>query len=332
VSGTAKTQLEYFDWFARFVSEYSKTNMKLDEVFSFKSVLDIGCNDGSQLNSFKKLGVETFGVDPAENLYDISSKNHNVYCGYFNENYESTGFDAVICQNAFAHNYDQLDFLKNMARVVSNHGHIFITISQANMIINGEFDTIYHEHLSFYNIRSMNELCKRAGLNLIDVVAHPIHGTSYIFVISKTKARPAYIELLLNREASMGIYDDETYEAYKIDCEEVIKTFADTVNVLREEKTVIGYGAPAKGNTLLNAANIKLDFIIDDNPLKQGLYTPGMHVPVFSSEKLKEYADKDVVFVPLAWNFFEEIKNKIKAMRPDREDMFLKYFPFVYMG
>jgi hypothetical protein len=130
----------------------------------------------------------------------------------------------------------------------------------------------------------------------------------------------------------MGIYDDETYEAYKIDCEEVIKTFTDTVNVLREEKTVIGYGAPAKGNTLLNAANIKLDFIIDDNPLKQGLYTPGMHVPVFSSEKLKEYADKDVVFVPLAWNFFEEIKNKIKAMRPDREDMFLKYFPFVYMG
>jgi SAM-dependent methyltransferase len=334
VSGTAKTQIEYFDWFANFVME------NRDRKDMFVSVLDIGCNDGSQLDAFTRYSdnnetkVITRGVDPAENLYEISSRNHHVHCGYFDDDYvkkhqEST--DIVICQNAFAHNYDQLNFLKNMARVVSNHGHIYITISQANMIINGEFDTIYHEHLSFYNIRSMNELCKRAGVNLIDVVAHPIHGTSYIFVISKTKARPAYIDLLLKQEESMNIYDDETYEAYKLDCEEIIKAFAETVKVLRETKKVIGYGAPAKGNTLLNAAGVDLDYIVDDNPLKQGLYTPGRNIRVLASETIK-HEDGDVVFVPLAWNFFDEIKSKIKAMRPDREDMFLKYFPFVYMG
>ena len=96
-------------------------------------------------------------------------------------------------------------------------------------------------------------------------------------------------------------------------------------------KIIIGYGAPAKGNTLLNASNIVLDFIIDDNPLKQGLYTPGMRIPIFSSEKLKEYAEADnLVFVPLAWNFFDEIKTKIEAMRLHKRDAFLRYFPYVY--
>lgn len=321
VSGTTKTQLEYFDWFAKFVVDNGKPNR----------VLDIGCNDGSQLDAFKRYGALTFGVDPAENLHQISSKNHHVHCGYFDENYSTTDFDAVICQNAFAHNYNQLDFLKNMGRVVSDNGYIYITTSQADMILNGEFDTIYHEHLSFYNIRSMNELCKRAGLNLVEVLKHPIHGTSFIFVISKAKARPSYIELLLNNEATYNLYDENTYEAYVAECREIIEMFVVEVrNHKATGKTVIGYGAPAKGNTLLNASNVILDFIIDDNPMKQGLFTPGMRIPIFSSEKLKEYENENVVFVPLAWNFFDEIKAKIEKIRPNKKDAFLRYFPYVY--
>lgn len=321
VSGTAKTQLEYFDWFAKFVVENHKP----------ERVLDIGCNDGSQLDAFKKYGVLTFGVDPAENLYQISSKNHHVHCGYFNETYPRIGCGAVICQNAFAHNYDQLTFLKNMGNVVSDDGYIYITTSQADMIVNGEFDTIYHEHLSFYNIRSMNELCKRANLNLVEVLKHPIHGNSFIFVISKTKSRPAYIELKMNEERVWTLYDSNLYEAYVAECKEIIEEFKTEISKhLLEGKVVIGYGAPAKGNTLLNAANIVLDFIIDDNPLKQGLYTPGMRIPIFSSEKLKEYENEDVVFVPLAWNFFDEIKEKIEKLRPNKNDAFVRYFPYVY--
>ena len=175
VSGTAKTQLEYFDWFAQFVMENHKV----------ERVLDIGCNDGSQLDAFKRLGAVTFGVDPAENLYDISSQNHSVHCGYFDDSFPNIEVDAVICQNAFAHNYNQLGFLRNMNRVVKENGYIYITTSQADMIMNCEFDTIYHEHLSFYNIKSMDALCRRAGLNLVEVLKHPIHGNSYIFVISK---------------------------------------------------------------------------------------------------------------------------------------------------
>lgn len=321
VSGTTKTQLEYFDWFAKFVVENGKSSR----------VLDIGCNDGSQLDAFKRYGVLTFGVDPAENLFTLSSKNHHVYCGYFDENYPTANFDAVICQNAFAHNYNQLNFLRNMKRVISDDGYIYITTSQADMILNGEFDTIYHEHLSFYNIRSMNELCKRAGLNLVEVLKHPIHGKSFIFVISKSKSRPSYIELLFENEETCGLYHKDIYKAYIDECKDIIQNFSITVrNHKAAGKTVIGYGAPAKGNTLLNASNIMFDFIIDDNPMKQGLFTPGMRIPIFSSEKLKEYADENVVFVPLAWNFFDEIQSKIRKLRPNNTDSFVRYFPYVH--
>lgn len=323
VSGTAKTQLEYFDWFAKFVVENGKP----------ARVLDIGCNDGSQLDAFKRYGVLTFGVDPAENLYDKSSRNHHVVCGYFDENiYLANEFDAVICQNAFAHNYNQLSFLRNMKRVLTDDGMIYITTSQADMIFNGEFDTIYHEHLSFYNIRSMNELCKRAGLNLVEVLKHPIHGNSFIFAISKNKSRPAYIDLMKQNEKTWNLYDKKLYDNYVIDCKDIIESFANEVTEHKSNgKILIGYGAPAKGNTLLNASRVPLDFIIDDNPLKQGLYTPGMRIPIFSSEKLKEYAEADnLVFVPLAWNFFDEIKTKIEAMRPNKRDAFLRFFPYVY--
>lgn len=319
VSGTARTQLDYFDWFAKFVMENNKPS----------KVLDIGCNDGSQLDAFKRYGVLTFGVDPATNLHVISSRNHHVHCGYFDKNYSKTGFGAVICQNAFAHNYNQLEFLENMSNVVSDDGYIYITVSQADMIMNMEFDTIYHEHLSFYNIRSMNELCKRASLNLIDVVRHPIHGTSYIFIISKTKARPSYIQLLMEEEKLKGLYDEHVYKEYVENSKEVISEFASHVEALRKTMKVIGYGAPAKGNTLLNASKIELDYIVDDNPMKQGLYTPGMHIPVYGSEVLQK-EKHDVAFVPLAWNFYDEIHKKIKTLRPDNKDMFLRYFPFVY--
>lgn len=322
VSGTAKTQLEYFEWFADMVVQNNET----------RNVLDIGCNDGSQLNAFKKRGVQTFGVDPAENLYPLSSKNHSVHCGYFDKSFPKyDGYDAVICQNAFAHNYDQLEFLGNMKRVLSDDGLIYITTSQADMILQGEFDTIYHEHLSFYCVRSMNELCKRVGLNIIEVLRHPIHGTSFIFVLSSKRSREAYLSLVMKNEEEAGLYNPDTYTVYREDCRYIIEGFGETVKNVSKQKTVVGYGAPAKGNTLLNAAKVKLDFIIDDNPLKQGMYTPGMNIPVFGSDKLQEYANEDLIFVPLAWNFFDEIRKKIKALRPDREDLFLKTYPFAHL-
>jgi SAM-dependent methyltransferase len=303
-------------WYADFVCEQFN-------VFP-QSVLDIGCNDGSQLDKFKARGLETFGVDPAENLFELSSKNHNVTCGYFDEKY-SQPVDIITIQNAFAHNPNPLELLKNCKKNLNIDGLIFIQTSQADMILNDEFDTIYHEHISFYNIKSMMFLCNRAGLNLIDVIKTPIHGTSYIFVISADTSAPANIKNLVEIETNAGLYDKETYTRYSKNCIDMVEKFRE---VVEEHRTngykIVGYGAPAKGNTFLNFAKVPLDMIIDDNPMKQGLYTPGSSIGIVGSEVLKSFEEHDrILFIPLAWNFFKEIRERIIKQRNNFNDVFL---------
>ena len=322
VSGTSKTQLEYFDWFARFTMEYNG--------YKGNKVLDIGCNDGSQLNAFKDIACETYGIDPAENLYELSSVRHNVKCGYLDESAKDLGkFDIITCQNAFAHNTDQFGFMNIVKDMLKPDAHLFITTSQADMILNGEFDTIYHEHLSYYTILSMRALCKRAGLNLVDVVRHPIHGTSFIFIISKDNSRPLYIQRLIDNEKLTGLHDLDTYEKQSVAAVKAAKDLKEYIRLAKQAgATVIGLGAPAKGNTLMNFMNEGPDFILDENTMKQGLYAPGVGIPIYGLEYLEKYANEpSLVFVPLAWNFTKELKEKVKKIRPNNEDKFVKYFP-----
>lgn len=323
VSGTSKTQLEYFKWFVD--SVISKTNC------SSGKVLDIGCNDGSQLNYFKTAGFDTYGVDPAKNLYELSSKNHKVVCDYFNNDcvHFETNFDIIICQNAFAHNYDQLQFLSKCKNIMNDSSLLFITISQATMVQNNEFDTIYHEHYSYYTVKSMDTLCKRSGLFLVDVIKHDIHGNSYIFVISKTNNRSSVVDNMIRDEELNGMNNVLTYLKYANNAKNVAKKFKFVVDELKKSGcSLIGYGSPAKGNTMLNYSGVKLDFIIDDNPLKQNTFTPGSSIPVVSMSKLEEMAQQEpICFVPLAWNFFEEIHNKISEKRKDKFTLYIKYFP-----
>jgi 2-polyprenyl-3-methyl-5-hydroxy-6-metoxy-1,4-benzoquinol methylase len=316
VSGTTKTYVDYMDWYADFVCEQF-------DIFP-QSVLDIGCNDGSQLDKFKTRGLETFGVDPAENLFELSSKNHNVTCGYFDDKY-SQPVDIITIQNAFAHNPNPLELLKNCKKNLNIGGLIFIQTSQADMILNDEFDTIYHEHISFYNIKSMMFLCNRAGLNLINVIKTPIHGTSYIFVISADTSSPANIKNLIDIETNAGLYNKETYLQYSKNCIELVEKFKQVVKEYRTNGyKIVGYGAPAKGNTFLNFAKVPFDMIIDDNPMKQGLYTPGSSIGIVGSEVLKSFEEHDrILFVPLAWNFFKEIKERITTQRNNLNDVFL---------
>ena len=316
VSGTTKTYVDYMGWYADFVCEQFN-------VFP-QSVLDIGCNDGSQLDKFKSRGLKTFGVDPAENLFELSSKNHNVTCGYFDEKYLQP-VDIITIQNAFAHNPNPLELLKNCKKNLNIDGLIFIQTSQADMILNDEFDTIYHEHISFYNIKSMMFLCNRAGLNLINVIKTPIHGTSYIFVISADTSAPANIKNLVEIETNAGLYDKETYTRYSKNCIDMVEKFRE---VVEEHRTngykIVGYGAPAKGNTFLNFAKVPLDMIIDDNPMKQELYTPGSSIGIVGSEVLKSFEEHDrILFIPLAWNFFKEIRERIIKQRNNFNDVFL---------
>lgn len=330
VSGTSNTMKEYFKWFAQYTFEYFENISALKPY----CVLDIGCNDGSQLDAYLSLNMKTFGVDPAENLFKVSSKKHTVWPEFFNMDFvinHDKIFDIIIAQNVFAHNYDPKMFLRSVRNLMNNTSLLFIQTSQADMILNNEFDTIYHEHINFFNVNSMNELCSRVGLYLMDVIKTPLHGNSYLFVITKNKniSRPANIINSINMEKKAGLLSEKTYDTYAKNCNDIVHELKSKLDDYRNTTTlpIVGYGAAAKGMTLLNYAKIDLDFIVDDNPLKQGLFTPGMNIPIVGSEKILN--EKTTVFVPLAWNFFDEIKSKIKENRPNTNDLFVKYFPKV---
>ena len=337
VSGTSKTMRDHFKWFASFATEYLTSTLGGEYTDINTKVLDIGCNDGSQLDAFKAIGCDTVGVDPAENLYALSSANHEVSCGYFNEEYVNAYVRLdrrpviIAAQNVFAHNYDPVSFMDNVANMMKTDSLFFIQTSQANMILNNEFDTIYHEHISFYNIKSMKMLCERAGLNLIDVVKTPLHGTSYIFVISSSINRDNHIDNLIAMEELSGLYSESTYEEYRNKCISLTRNLEKEIESKKSlGYTVIGYGAAAKGNTLLNFSKIQMDYIIDDNPLKHNQYTPGSAIKIVSVDILDDYSSSDkILFVPLAWNFFKEIKSNILKKRDNHNDKFLTYFPTV---
>jgi 2-polyprenyl-3-methyl-5-hydroxy-6-metoxy-1,4-benzoquinol methylase len=322
VSGTSNTYVEYMDWYARFVRE------QLNHWPT--TVLDIGCNDGSQLNAFKRIGFKTYGVDPAENLYPTSSAEHQVILGFWNTDTATnldTTFDVITTQNAFAHIPDPLEYLALAGQYLKHDGKIFISTSQADMVLNGEFDTIYHEHISYYNAESMKRLAERAGLHLVDVVKTPIHGTSYIFVLSKRPHNRERIENILAMESKLHM--GSTYRTWAKNVDQLLKDLAEQINEYRHwGYKIIGYGAAAKGMTLLNASGLYLDAVVDDNPLKQGTWCPGVNIPVVGIEYVANLEPEDkVIFVPLAWNFFKEIVQRIRAVRVGEHDMFVRYFP-----
>ena len=326
VSGTAKTLRDYFDYFASKTLEYLPNATK---------ILDIACNDGTQLDSYLKLGLQTYGIDPAENLYEDSKlRGHNIICDYFNSDtshkFEGKTFDVITAQNVFAHTSYTVDFLNTCKEVMGDDSLLFIQTSQANMVRNNEFDTIYHEHLSFFSSNSMKSLVERCGMTLYDIFKTDIHGTSYVFVISKSKKEPKDgVSKNLLEEKELGMTDVLTYPEYALKCYQSTFNLKKKLEEMKNEGYIlVGYGAAAKGNTLLNFGKISLDFIIDDNPLKQNLLTPGMNIPIFGPEKINQISENDkVVFVPLAWNFYSEIRNRITERRKNNNDFFVRYFP-----
>jgi hypothetical protein len=148
-------------------------------------------------------------------------------------------------------------------------------------------------------------------------------------VFSNYRRSPARIQGLIDMERAAGLHDIDTYTDWATRARETTEQLAMVLDGQRKyhNHLIVGYGAPAKGNTLLNYGKISLDFIIDDNPLKQGKFTPGQSIPVVTIDELKKYPDRSICFVPLAWNFFDEIRGRIKKVRNNKNDTFVRYFP-----
>lgn len=322
VSGTTKTLKQYFEDFVKLVAENSVPTSSAGAL----SVLDIACNDGSQLDAFKRYGYDTYGIDPAQNLFKLSSKNHTIACDYLSEesitSLRKDKFNVIIAQNVFAHNTYPKEFLEICKKHLAKDGRIFIQTSQADMVKYGQFDTVYHEHISFFNIRSMSRLAERVGLALTNVIRTSVHGTSYVFVFSANKNEDKSAQLI-QTEIHQTFSEVEKFSDNAIST--IRKLKADIAKYKQDGYLIVGYGAAAKGNTILNFGDIQLDYIVDDNPLKHNLFTPGTKIPIVPFDYINSInKDEEVVWLPLAWNFFSEIKHNIKTKRPHIKDEFIQ--------
>lgn len=307
VTGTTKTFHEHFTKYAEDVTkDYKLTKDSL--------VVDIGSNDGLLLSKFK---TKIIGVEPAENIAPIAIKNGvetiNSYWNEFVANKiisEKGHADVVTANNVFAHIADINEVMHNIRTVLKDDG-VFISESAylPDMIRDMTFDMIYHEHICYYSLTSLVYFFKLHNMVVVDVKHVDSHGGSIRVFVKKKGVHSVAVKKMLEKEYDIGVDDFGFY-----------KTFGDKIKNVKQAlikelkgKNVIGYGAPAKGNTLLNYCRFdtkNIRYIIDDNPLKEKLYTPGSHIRVVNSKILD--MDKPEYILILAWNFKDEIISKTK--------------------
>jgi len=326
ISDTTKTLTEYFKWVTSYI---------LDEMSDEpKKALEIACNSGVLLEMFQNKGIECYGVDPAKNIRELSLKrNLNVYVDYWNLEFSRKikndvgDFDLIMAFHVLPHVEDPNDFVKSCLNVLSSTGKIFIQTSQCDMFLNNEFDVIYHEHSSYFTASSIRKLARNHGLYVSSIIKTDIHSKSFLFSLQKQECSEDQLDALIAEEAKNGMYSIEKYKEFANIASEIKEKLLHGLQTFKDRGyTIIGYGAAAKGNTLLNYIEYKLDYIIDDNEMKWGYLTPGMDIEIHGIELLDKGFDK-ICFIPLAWNFYSEIKERIEKVRDTKNDVFIKYFP-----
>ena len=287
-------------------------------------VVEIGSNDGSLLSEFKKLGTSILGIEPATNLSNlanqssITTKNTFFSSQLSKEIIKSHHASVVVANNVIAHVEDLHDLMEGIQILIGNDGiFIFEVPYLLDLIKKLEFDTIYHEHLSYFSILPLLKLVKQFGLEIFDIRKQSVHGGTLRIFVSQKDNYPINnsVNVFLNEEHKLGLDKIEFYHKFSTNVEELKKNLLKLLTQLKKEnKSLLGYGAPAKGNVLLNYCGIDtnfLDYIVDTTPLKQGKYTPGMHIPIIPPKNLK---NTDVALL-LAWNYESEILLKEKIFR-----------------
>ena len=297
-------------------------------------VLDIACNDGTQLEYFRDLGCNVMGVDPAENLRSITiNKKIDVVVDYWTRSVAkkiSKKFDIITGTNVFAH-VDNLDeFLKASKIALKKGGILILEFPYADkMIMHNEFDTVYHEHLSYYLVNSFRILIERMGFFIEDVMQTPIHGGSIRFFVKEGKKKHSKkINYLIDMEKKKGLFKTATYREFGIRVKKNKNEMKSLMKQIKEKgNRVVGYGASAKGNTMLNFFKISLDYIVDDNSFKWGFMTPGRNILIKNPEELAK-EKRRLYIVVLSWNFYNEIAKKIRELRGrDTKDICIMYIP-----
>jgi len=319
----------YSDSWLRHAETYAEHIVPRLALDQDKLVVEIASNDGYLLRFFKERGVGVLGIEPAANVAAAAVEaGIPTMTRFFGDDLAGelvaagTSADLIVGNNVLAHVPQLNDFVAGLRRLLSPQGVITLEFPHLVRLIEGnQFDTIYHEHFSYFSLYTAEQALKAHGLALFDVEELPSHGGS-LRVYAQHADTGAYdvverVRGVRRSEAQFGIDRLETYERFgeRVDMAKrrLLRFLIDARDAGR---TVVGYGAPAKGNTLLNYCGIGRDFIdytVDLNPHKQGRYLPGTHIPIRDPDEIRR-TQPALVFI-LPWNLREEVIEQLAFVR-----------------
>lgn len=292
-------------------------------------VVELGSNDGYLLQYFVEKGIPVLGIEPAHNVAKVAiEKGIPTLSEFFGEktaiNLVSNRVkaDLVAGNNVLAQVPGLNDFIRGMKVLLKPQGVITLEFPHlVRLMEENQFDTIYHEHFSYFSLVALEKIFSAHELIVFDVEELPTHGGSLRIYLKHaddvTKPVAARVKDLRMREEASGMAQMQTYSAFSEKVKETKRKLLEfLIKVKREGKTICGYGAPGKGNTLLNYCGIRTDFLdytVDRNTYKQGKFTPGTHIPIFSPEKIQQTKPDYLLILP--WNFKDEIIKQMSHIR-----------------
>ena len=308
----------HWDEYAKHVSK--KLNLKDANIY------EIGSNDGYLAERFKNLGHTILGIDPSRYMAKLArERGVETFCGLFSgetsqkiiETYRKA--DVVVANNVFNHSNDPLDFALGVKDVLNDSGvFVFEVPYWYNTIIDEKFDQIYHEHVSYFTVKSSCELLKQIGLTVFDVEMVGYHGGS-IRVYSSVNPDQINGRILdyIKIEEDAGLFREETYAAFMKSVKVKRANFLERLySIAKKDIPIVAVGAAAKGNTFLNFYNIDntvIDYVTDASEHKIGKYTPSTRIPIESDKTVFEQYDK-VYAIILSWNISNILKEKLKQI------------------
>jgi SAM-dependent methyltransferase len=327
------SEYAYFSSFAdswvEHARRYTEAMRTRFEIGGSSLVMEIASNDGYLLQHFVKEGVPVLGIEPAANIAKEAVKNGvRTTVRFFGSNTareivaEYGPADLLLGNNVLAHVPKLNDFVAGMKIVLKPGGVITVEFPHLmRLVAENQFDTIYHEHFSYFSYTTVEKVFAAHGITLFDVDELPTHGGSLRIYGRHAddvgKPVTERVADLKRREEAAGMLTMDYYRKFGEQVRETKrKVLGFLIEAKRAGRTIAGYGAPGKGNTLLNYCGIRTDFIdytVDRNPYKQGKYTPGTHIPILSPDRIRE-TRPDYVFI-LPWNLKDEIAKQLAYIR-----------------
>ena len=306
-TGTIPGLVRHFESYAEWISRNLQP----------KSVIEFGCNDGTLIAALENHGIRSLGVDLAANITEMArQQGRNVVTGAFgpgivDELLDEMGqADVITGSNVFAHNADPASILETVNALLAPDGVLCLEVMYAgDLLLERQWDTLYHEHLTFYSLGTLRKVLHRFGFEPISAVRIPMHGGSLRLAAARSGHRQidSSVAELEAWEQNLSLNESSTWDGFAKECRRRINVFGDTMLRLSKGASIWGYGAAGKATMWVNACEMNyLEALVDASPLRYGKLMPGTHTPIVSPEEFSRH-QPDYVFVS-AWNYLDAIR------------------------